>query len=119
MPIDWQAIKPYLANGWASDIDSGNPTVTRDADSLAYVMYTSGSTGLPKGVMIEDGGLHHRLAHKQAVAPVSSEQSFLLMTATHFDVSAWELFGWIYCRQQPGLTVLRTKCFTRPYLPFG
>lgn len=34
-----------------------NIEITRKSDSLSYIMYTSGTTGKPKGVMIENNGL--------------------------------------------------------------
>lgn len=46
-------ITPGLEDGWAA------PVVT--PDSLAFLQYTSGSTGAPKGVMVTHGNLLHNL----------------------------------------------------------
>jgi amino acid adenylation domain-containing protein len=58
---------------------------------LAYVMYTSGSTGEPKGVMIEQGSVVNRLLWMQSTFHLSPADVVLQKTPYNFDVSVWEL----------------------------
>ncbi|WP_212749176.1 non-ribosomal peptide synthetase [Chitinivorax sp. B] len=45
------------------ELPDTNPGLTHpDASELAYVVYTSGTTGKPKGVQVEHGAMQHRLA---------------------------------------------------------
>ncbi|WP_204015474.1 AMP-binding protein, partial [Virgisporangium aurantiacum] len=60
-------------------------------ESLAYVLYTSGSTGVPKGVLGRHAGLANRLAWMGSGQGVGSGDRFLLKTPISFDVSLWEL----------------------------
>ena len=62
----------------------------------AYLTYTSGSTGQPKGVLIEQGSLINLLSWLQTIYPVDKDNAYLLKTNYTFDVSITELFGWFF-----------------------
>ncbi|WP_241775299.1 amino acid adenylation domain-containing protein, partial [Pseudomonas corrugata] len=62
------------------------------ASDLAYVLYTSGSTGQPKGVMNEHGALMNRLYWMQDAFPIGPNDRVLQKTPYSFDVSVWEFF---------------------------
>lgn len=68
------------------------PPVPLHPQSLAYVLYTSGSTGQPKGVMGTHGALLNRLRWMQDRFPLESGDRVLQKTPTTFDVCLWELF---------------------------
>lgn len=61
-------------------------------DHLAYVLFTSGSTGAPKGVMIAHRAIVNRLLWMAAHYGFGPDDRILQKTPTTFDVSVWELF---------------------------
>lgn len=61
-------------------------------EDIAYVLYTSGSTGDPKGVMIPHKGLLNRLLWMKDEFAVDEHEQFLQKTPYTFDVSLWEFF---------------------------
>ena len=63
-----------------------------DPDLPAYVMYTSGSTGQPKGVRVGQAGLCNRLLWMEDAYPLADGETLIQKTSYAFDVSAWELF---------------------------
>ena len=68
------------------------PQVTCDCSDLAYVMYTSGSTGSPKGVMVEHRGIT-RLVCDPNYASFSADDVFLQLSPLSFDASTFEIWG--------------------------
>ncbi|WP_236792414.1 non-ribosomal peptide synthetase [Amycolatopsis sp. GM8] len=64
---------------------------TVDADA-AYVLYTSGSTGSPNGVINTHAGIVNRLRWMQSAFPLRPDDVVLQKTPVTFDVSVWEFF---------------------------
>ncbi len=63
------------------------------SDQLAYVLYTSGSTGAPKGVMIEHRNVLALLRAFEQVAPSGEKLVGTSVCPFGFDVSVWEIFS--------------------------
>jgi amino acid adenylation domain-containing protein/non-ribosomal peptide synthase protein (TIGR01720 family) len=62
------------------------------AESLAYVMYTSGSTGMPKGVCVPHRGVV-RLVKGTGFAPFDAGEVLLQLAPIAFDASTLEIWG--------------------------
>jgi amino acid adenylation domain-containing protein len=82
---------------FATDPSGARPTselpVRVDPRNLAYVLFTSGSTGLPKGVMVEHQALANRLDWMIAAFGIAESDCILHKTPIGFDVSLWEIFA--------------------------
>ena len=74
----------------ASDV---NVFATAAAEDLAYIMYTSGSTGHPKGVEVEHRNLLNHESWIQNSFPVGPGDIVFALTALTFDPSLTELFS--------------------------
>ncbi|HEX8742745.1 MAG TPA: amino acid adenylation domain-containing protein [Thermoleophilaceae bacterium] len=73
---------------------AGDPPAERafDRDDPAYVIFTSGSSGRPKGVVVPHRGVVNRLLWMQDALELGADDIVLQKTPYGFDVSVWELF---------------------------
>jgi amino acid adenylation domain-containing protein len=69
-----------------------NPQNSAQPDNLAYVMYTSGSTGLPKGVCVPHRGAA-RLVKSAQYTNFDNKQVFLQLAPISFDAATFEIWG--------------------------
>ncbi|MGW1204587.1 non-ribosomal peptide synthetase [Streptomyces cyaneofuscatus] len=66
------------------------PAVPVGPSDLACVYYTSGSTGSPKGVLIDHRDMASRMAYFRESYPVGPGEAALFKTPLIFDISVWE-----------------------------
>ncbi|KAL2911132.1 hypothetical protein HK105_209413 [Polyrhizophydium stewartii] len=74
------------------DTPTHKPVDTATARSLAYTIFTSGTTGTPKGVLIEHGGIHTRVKHHPIVAHLGPGVRMLQTFTVGFDACIEEIF---------------------------
>ncbi|WP_280423677.1 non-ribosomal peptide synthetase [Nocardia carnea] len=68
-----------------------DPQVAVRGDNLAYVLFTSGSSGHPKGVGVPHRALGNQLTWMQDRFGLDANDTVLQKTPVTFDVSLWEL----------------------------
>ncbi len=72
---------------WLSRAHDRQPSEAVDVEDLAYVMYTSGSTGEPKGVMVTHGGLANYLRWARETYPLGPGEATVFHTSLAFDLT--------------------------------
>ncbi|KAL6787540.1 hypothetical protein J3E68DRAFT_445398 [Trichoderma sp. SZMC 28012] len=80
---------PIYTNG---DVQKPLTNLFPAPDNLAYVMFTSGSTGQPKGVMIQHGGILRLIENKKMVQDLPDAVNTAHIGSVTFDASTWEIY---------------------------
>ena len=70
---------------------TSNPKINSNSDDPAYIMYTSGTSGVPNGVLIPQKGII-RLVNSDFI-PFSEELTFMQLAPLGFDASTFEIWG--------------------------
>jgi amino acid adenylation domain-containing protein len=84
--LDVDLVSPASAGHWS-------PAPEATPDDLAYVLYTSGTTGDPKGVMISHRSVANVVADCNARFGVGPSDRFMAISAFNFDLSVYDIFG--------------------------
>lgn len=82
---DWNQIEAAVGKG-------EEPLKYSGPDNLAYILYTSGSTGNPKGVMIPHKALTNFLLSMGEVPGLCSSDRLLAVTTICFDIAGLEMY---------------------------
>ncbi|MBJ9977630.1 amino acid adenylation domain-containing protein [Pseudomonas sp. S75] len=64
-----------------------------NGDDLAYVLYTSGTTGEPKGVMVTHRNVANLVADCARRFGIAPTDRFFAISAFNFDLSVWDIFA--------------------------
>lgn len=84
-----------------------------DGACIAYIMFTSGSTGVPKGVAVTHQNVLHFIAWGQERFGVSDQDNFANLSPMYFDNSVFDFFVGLF--SGASLSPVPRELLTKPY----
>ena len=92
-PGPWRVVNLDLDGPRVALQPRTTPENTVSAANLAYIIYTSGSSGRPKGTLITHGNVVRLMARGKEYFRFGSRDVWTLFHSYAFDFSVWELWG--------------------------
>lgn len=84
-----------------------------DGSCIAYIMFTSGSTGVPKGVAVTHQNVLHFIAWGQERFGISNMDNFANLSPMYFDNSVFDFYVGLF--SGASLTPVYRELLTNPY----
>jgi amino acid adenylation domain-containing protein len=85
-------VRTFSVEDFSGESEDELPSV-QSATDLAYVVYTSGSTGSPKGVAVDHRGVVNMFSDMNSRLGVGPDDRAFAISGLHFDLSVYDLFG--------------------------
>ena len=93
LELDYYGGEVFIIDAQLDTLPVQKPSaISISPQSLAYTMYTSGSTGLPKGTLIEHGNII-RLVKDTNYIEIAEGDTIINLSSFAFDASVFDVFG--------------------------
>lgn len=84
-----------------------------DGSTIAYIMFTSGSTGVPKGVAVTHQNVLHLIAWGHERFTITERDNFANLSPMYFDNSVFDFYVGLFCGAS--LSPIHRGLLTKPY----
>lgn len=84
-----------------------------DGSTIAYIMFTSGSTGVPKGVAVTHQNLLHLISWGRDRFGITDRDNFANLSPMYFDNSVFDFFVGLFCGAS--LSPIHRSLLAKPY----
>lgn len=109
----------FLDEGQLPEVSAEDKTVQMelarrvDGACIAYIMYTSGSTGVPKGVAVTHQNVLHFIAWGQSRFGITDQDNFANLSPMYFDNSVFDFYVGLF--SGAALTPVFRELLNDPY----